>query len=281
MTTTSYHTHSSYCDGSGGPEEYIQTALERGFAALGFSSHAPLPFPNDWTMKKGDTDTYLAEIRRLKDKYSGKIEIYTALEIDYISGLMAPSDPEYRRLGLDYIIGSVHVLKDVKTGDYPGIDYTDEDMDQLLNNTFHNDIRLLVENYYTTVKEMIISGGFTILGHLDVVKKTNVKEKYFTETAEWYRKIIADTLNVVQKSGLIMEVNTGNSRWIDEASIFPSPWILSTACRLGIPVMLNSDAHRPDRIDSHFPEALRILKDSGYREITILRENSFISLKID
>ncbi len=280
MIYTNFHTHSKYCDGSGDPEEYVLRALELGFTALGFSSHAPLPFENDWTLEKQDLTGYLEDIDKLKNIYKDKIEIYKGLEIDYIRDLMSPADRKYSSLNLDFSIGSVHVQKDERTGEFPGIDYTEHDMDQLLENTFSNDITLLIKSYYKDMREMIIQGGFTFLGHLDVVKKTNNGSKYFSENARWYREEVKNTLAAVKEKGVIMEVNTGNSRWENETSIFPSPWILRQARQMDIPVILSSDAHRPDRIDAHFPEALQVLKNAGYRETVYLKGKKIISQKI-
>ncbi|MDC7224950.1 MAG: PHP domain-containing protein, partial [Spirochaetales bacterium] len=41
MIKTCYHTHCYYCDGKGKPKAYAESALEKGFTALGFSSHSP------------------------------------------------------------------------------------------------------------------------------------------------------------------------------------------------------------------------------------------------
>ncbi len=280
MIRANYHTHCSYCDGSGSPEDYIASALEKGFSAIGFTSHAPLPFPNDWTMNSSSLESYVSEINYLKKKYRDKIEIYTALEIDYIKNLMSPSDRKYTDLGLDYTIGSVHVLKDRKTGEYPGIDYTDSDIKQLLENNFNNDTRLLVEEYYETVRDMIKSGGFSILGHMDVIKKTNVNSAYFSENSSWYRKEAEKTVDLVKQAELILEVNTGNSRWQDETSIYPSQWILNMCFKADIPVILNADAHTPERIDAHFTEAIRLIKDAGYRKLLYFKNGSVIFEKI-
>lgn len=280
MIYTSFHTHSKYCDGSKAPEEYVLKALELGFKALGFSSHAPLPFENDWTLKDRDLNSYLDDIDELKSRYKDKIEIYKGLEIDYIRGLMSPADRKYAALNLDFSIGSVHVQRDEKTGEYPGIDYTDHDMDQLLKNTFSGDIKRLIRSYYKDLRDMINRGGFTFLGHLDVVKKTNKGSKYFNENSRWYREEVKNTLICAKEKGVIMEVNTGNSRWESEDSIFPSPWILQQAKQMEIPVILNSDAHRPDRIDAHFLEALKVLKEAGYRETVYLKRGKIISQKI-
>ena len=36
-----YHSHSLYCDGRAGMEDFVRFAVSRGFVSYGFSSHAP------------------------------------------------------------------------------------------------------------------------------------------------------------------------------------------------------------------------------------------------
>ena len=45
MNLTNYHSHTLYCDGRAGMEDFIRFAISRGFTSYGISSHAPLPFP--------------------------------------------------------------------------------------------------------------------------------------------------------------------------------------------------------------------------------------------
>ena len=48
---TNFHTHSTWCDGRNTVEELVAGAEAKGFAALGFSSHAMLPAdPLDWPL---------------------------------------------------------------------------------------------------------------------------------------------------------------------------------------------------------------------------------------
>ena len=82
---TNYHSHSLYCDGRAGMEDFVRFALSEGFTSYGFSSHAPLPFSTAWTMEWDIMDGYLSEFHRLKEKYAGRIELYIGLEIDYLN----------------------------------------------------------------------------------------------------------------------------------------------------------------------------------------------------
>lgn len=67
---TNYHSHSLYCDGRAGMEDFVRFALSEGFTSYGFSSHAPLPFSTAWTMEWDIMDDYLSEFHRLKEKYA-------------------------------------------------------------------------------------------------------------------------------------------------------------------------------------------------------------------
>ena len=85
MSLFNLHTHSKYCDGKGDPEEYVISAIEKGFHTLGFSSHAPVPFKNNFAVEDDDRlIDYCERIRGLQRKYNDRISICCALEIDYI-----------------------------------------------------------------------------------------------------------------------------------------------------------------------------------------------------
>ena len=102
------HTHTLYCDGKNTPEEYIKKAIEKGFVSIGFSGHSYLDFGEEWYMGVEGTVEYIKEIKALKEKYAGIIEVYLGLETDYYSNLNKNSKKD---LGLDYIIGSLHYVK--------------------------------------------------------------------------------------------------------------------------------------------------------------------------
>ena len=280
MLKTNYHSHSEFCDGTGKLEDYVKAAISRGFDVFGFSGHAPLPFENDWTMQESVFKDYLNETRRLKETYKNIINLKIGLEVDYIEDQMSPANQCYKDLNLDFLIGSIHVLPNIKTGEYLGVEYTKSEIEQLIKETYNGDARLLVKEYYRLVRKMSKDGGFDIIGHIDVVKKTNINSIYFDETEQWYKKEIELTLLSIAENKQILEVNTGKVLK-SPTRIYPSPWILKMANDHNIPIMLNSDAHRPDRIDNYFDEAKEIILNAGYSKLMILEENNWISACID
>jgi len=264
MLLTNYHCHCYLCDGKGAPGEYAQLAFEQGYLALGFSSHAPIPFENSWTMNSQGLKTYLKEIEEVKRDYTGRMEIYRGLEIDYIPGMMGPSDSFHSSLPLDFRIGSVHVVPTEDNHDHYCFDGSDEEFIYLLNHQFKNNILAMVGDYYERVQEMLRQGGFDILGHFDLVKKKNRNNRFFAEEEPWYRELVETTLKETAKWGGILEVNTGGIARGAIDTVYPSAWILEKAFSYAIPITLNSDAHKPEDLGCYYPQATDIIKRAGY-----------------
>ena len=190
------HTHSTFCDGKNTPEEIVKEAIGRGFSAIGFSGHGYTDFDLRYCMQ--DWEGYLAEIRRLKEQYRGKIEIYLGVEED----AFAPVD----RSQLDYMIGSSHYV--YVGGTYYPIDSGYSYFEKCLEVLDHDRIRL-AEAYYSTFCQYIHERKPDIVGHFDLITKFDESnEPLFLNDAE-YHKIAEKYIAEAAKSGSIFEVNTG------------------------------------------------------------------------
>ena len=264
MIKTNYHSHSSFCDGEGRLEEYVEYALSQQMQALGFSGHAPLPFPNAWTMDEENLSIYLGEVQHLKELYRGRIELYTGLEIDYLDETHNPAHSYYEALGLDYRIGSVHMLPDPENGQFYSVDGPTDEIEHLLNKVYKGSAEKMIAAYYRQLQNMVRIGGFDFIGHLDLVKKHNRNMTFFSEKEEWYQDLITGVLDTISVYGRMVEVNTGAIArgYTDEP--YPSPWILKMCFERNIPIILNSDAHKPSWVGFGFDEARKIIAEAGY-----------------
>jgi histidinol-phosphatase (PHP family) len=270
MTWADFHTHCRFCDGAAEPAVMLQTAIEKNLRAYGFSSHAPVPFDTNWTMRPDRLSEYVRTIQELKA--SAPIPVYLGLEIDFIPGVTSPDTPLFSNLPLDYRLASVHFLgEDVSQGRFWWtVDDSDEVFARGLHEIFNDDIRDLVERYYARIRELVRTQSFDVLGHIDLVKKNNADGKYFSEDAPWYRDAVDETLETIAASGCIMEVNTGGISRNKIKTLYPSDWILERAAKLKIPIMLNSDCHAPSQIAALFPESAAKLLALGFRTLHVL-----------
>jgi len=266
MLKSTFHTHSRFDDGACDLEEYVLSALEKGFSVLGFSAHAPVLFDSDWNMKQETWDEYIALTQSLKDKYGDRIEIYTGLETDYYKDCI---DWRNKR-GIDYTIGAVHFIQNPETGKYYAFDGSRQEFEENLEVNFGGDIRRLVAGYYNLVREMLMKMTPNIVAHLDVIRKNNQGGRFFDESEEWYREEVLKTLEVVALTQTVLEINTGGISRGYMTTPYPSRRILEYCLDMDIPVMVNSDAHHPDALDCYFEEAYALLRDVGYKSLRIL-----------
>lgn len=280
MRLVNFHTHCFFCDGEGEPESFVEDAIRQGFSAIGFSSHAPLPFYISFVMANDQIENYCTTINSLKEKYRDQIEIYMGLEIDYVPGVVGPRSPQFAALGLDYTIGSIHLIQDQKTGEYFAVDENEKVFERILFNIFDGDMQKFGAKYFSLIRAMLAEHKPDIVGHLDLLKKLNKDEKYFREDEAWYQDEVMKTLAVIAKSDCVVEVNTGGISRGYTKMPYPSIWILHECKTLNIPVILNSDAHVSRNLATFFTEAVAILKEAGYTEQRILDQGKWTNVSL-
>ncbi|AXE19914.1 histidinol phosphatase [Runella rosea] len=262
---TNYHSHSHYCDGKGSPEQQVQGALAQGLRAFGFSSHCPVPFENQWSMKAERLDEYLAETRALQAKYEGQIELYVGLEVDFIPEMVGPSDFPM----LDFCVGSVHYVGLNQFGQPWEIDGSSVEFLECLDTVYGGDIQKVIQKYYGIIRQMVETDPPQVVGHLDKIKMHNAARHLFDESESWYVAEVEQTLQAIAKAGITTEINTrGNYK--RGLELYPSPWIINRMNELNIPICINSDSHRPEEITASFPLAYQVAKAAGYEEVRIL-----------
>jgi len=272
---TNHHTHSLYSDGSSQPEEYIIEAISKGFNILGFSEHSPLPFENKFSFRKENKDEYLSLLQNLKQEYSSRISILTGMEMDFIPGISENFSKIKAEYKLDYLIGSVHLVRPQNSDELWFTDGPDfETYDQGLNKLFGGDIKKAVKAYYYQLNEMIETQHIDILGHLDKIKMHN-RDRFFREDEAWYKSLVSETLELIQDRDIIVEVNTRGIYKKRSETTFPGLDILKQIKDLRIPVMVNSDAHKPHELDLEFNQGFSLLKEAGIEEVVYFKRNGW------
>jgi len=268
-----FHTHCNYCDGEGNPEDFVTEAISQNFTALGFSSHAPLPFENTFALQDESMQVYVDEIRQLQRDYSGQLSVFVGLECDYIPNISYAMGGFKQKYGLDYIIGSVHLV------DYHGelwfIDGSKvASYDEGLSRIFNSDIKKAVRQYFNQICDMIEDETFDILAHFDKIKMHN-KNRYFTEDEKWYINLIEETIRLIKEKSLIVEVNTRGIYKKRCDTFYPSPWIIRKLKEHAIPLTISTDAHSKGELSFYFQEAVECLRLYGVKDVAVLTSSGW------
>ena len=246
--------------------DYIDSASQNKINVLGFSEHLFLPKgfydpAGDSAMLPKSLPKYLNDIKEAKRKVNSQVSILTAFEVDFIPEFRNEFVKNLAGLKVDYLIGSVHFINGWN------FDFSEETFKQGLEERYNGDARRAVYDYLNLVKEVVVSGLFDVVGHLDLIKKFNFNRSYFDDSESYYKNTIKEILDEIKAKDLVVEINTaGLDKKVKEQ--YPSEWIIRECCKRDIPITMGSDAHKPAEVGRHFAEMTRMLKRVGYKRTT-------------
>ncbi len=259
-----YHLHTARCCHAAGTlEEYLTEAEKKCLEEIGFADHFPLGLlgyepRKQVTMHPEELETYMNQVNVLK-KRSSSISIKLGIEIDYLPGYEDRINELLGRFEFDYVIGSIHFIGD---WDFTHPVYADDYK--------HKDLEEIYRHYYELVSQAIKSGLFDIIGHIDVVKKFGYRPASNFDST---RLAIA---RLLKETNTCLELNTaGKDAPVGE--FYPDRDFLALCCAEGVDITLGSDAHAPDQVGRYFTEALELLKQTGYRSLTLFKQREKIA----
>lgn len=260
-----YHTHCTYCDGKDTLADHVKAAEALHFDQLGFSSHAPLPFDNNFSIKEEDLDSYCSDIEQLKGQT--KVCLLKALECDFVPGMSKPFQYFKEKWNLDYIIGGVHLVRPQNRDELWFIDGPKREIyDEGLEKLFDSNIHKAVTTFWEQTFEMLETEQMDIVAHFDKIKMHN-QHRFFQEDEHWYKVLADKALQLIYQHDIIIEINTRGLYKKRCDAFYPSTELLMKARKMDIPVVISSDAHQACELDGYFKEATEELQRCGYGNI--------------
>ncbi|MFL5821033.1 MAG: histidinol-phosphatase HisJ family protein [Solirubrobacteraceae bacterium] len=237
-------------------ERYRTVASERGIHELGVSEHVYRfrqaldvwrhPF---WTAQAvDDLDDYCAFVRDDTDLRLG-------IEADFLPGREDRMATLLEARDWDYVIGSVHFLRDhaVDSGDEWDVWRDARSADEVWR------------RYFQTLGEAAASGLFDVLGHPDLVKVWGADRPRPEGDLRRFYELAMDG---IAESRIAIEVSTAGLRK-PTAEIYPDRALLEWCLECGCPVALSSDAHVPDQLGYRYGDAVELLADLGVQRLCV------------
>ena len=263
-----YHMHSSLCGHACGEmHEYVEEAIKKGLEEIGFSDHVPMYWlparqrDAGLAMDEASFPEYVARVLHLR-KIDTSIVIGLGVEVDFVPGWEKEAAKLISEYPFDYVIGSVHYI-DGWGFDNPG----------LTGEYSRRELAEIYRRYFDLICGAAKSGLFNIIAHPDLVKKFGYRLS--PAPVELYRQ----AARAFAGAGVCVEVNTAGLR-VPAGEIYPCLEFLRL-CRIeGVPVSTGSDAHSPDLVGANFSEAGSLLREAGYREVTLFRKRKRMKVRI-
>ena len=232
-----YHTHTYLCHHAEGTvTEYAKSAQDKKMTHLGFSDHTPLP-DNRWPevrMDTGELESYVQDVNKAKNDFP-QIEIFLGAECEYAPEYMIYYKEELLgKYNFQYLVGGAHYIP------YRG---------EWINCYGADNSKKLLYAYTDYLIRSIDCNLFAFIAHPDLFAR-------FYHV--WDSEAIACTkaiLEAARDKNMLLEINGYGYRKskIDTAEGKRRPYPIDPfwelAAEYKIPVIVNSDAHKPEDID--------------------------------
>jgi histidinol-phosphatase (PHP family) len=241
-----YHVHTSFSDDSECPmQDQAEEAVRRGLEEIAFTDHVDYGVKTDLNC---DYDAFFSEIRRLQERFRGKLVIKAGMEFGMQKETAARYRKDFARYPFDFILLSNH---------------------QIGNREFWNNAyqkgksqEEYQRGYYRAIYEvMSLYKEYSVLAHLDMIKRYDRCGDYPDEKIMEYvdpilKKAIAD--------GKGIEVNTSCFRY-GLKDLTPSRNILKRYLELGGNILtIGSDTHDTEHLADHLDFVKAELKRIGF-----------------
>lgn len=257
--TADYHLHSSYSgDSDTSIEDMVRQGIAQGLTTMCFTDH------NDFGYLDSDegpgtdyvlnTDAYLYDLLRCKEKYADRIRILFGVELGLQTEFFRQNAVFAKSHEFDFIIASSHLCHG-QDPYYPSFfeGRTDEEA---------------YREYFTSILENIKKfKNFDVYGHLDYVVRygTNMDRDY---SYEKYKDIFDPILELLIENGKGLEVNTGGIKK-GMRDLHPCMDILKRYREMGGEIItVGSDSHNTQHIAEYFDRACDVLKECGFKYYT-------------
>ena len=229
-------------------QPWIDSARERGLTDIAFTDHDRYHAGIDFE-----------ELEKLRGA-NPDIKIRAGIELD--------NDPQTSRAGrdwveknwdrLDFVLGSIHYL-----------DRPDQMFDSVPAGAAQfrdRDVDAVYTDYFRRIREIVATGLFDCLSHLDLIKIHGHRPK------APIRELVSETLDLIAARGLAIELSTAGWRKpVNE--LYPSDEIIRLAMEKGIQFTTASDAHSHVQLGENYDRLARKMQELGIRQVSIFERH--------
>ncbi len=242
-------------------ERYREAASGAGIAELGVSEHvhrfydALDVWDHPFWRESGadDLESYVAFVREETDLRLG-------IEADFIAGREDRMANLLDRHEWDYVIGSVHFLRDFAVDMQGAYDVWGRGESP----------EKVWKRYFDTLAEAARTGMFDIMAHPDLVKVWGSGRPLPDRDL---RRYYEPAVEAFAEAGVAVELSTAGLRK-PVGELYPAPAFLEMIVDAGCPIALSSDAHTPDHLGFGYDRALEALSAVGVTELAVFDRRS-------
>lgn len=158
------------------------------------------------------------------------------------------------------------------------IDLNAERFIKVIHDKFDNDVEYVIDKYFEAETDMLMTGGFDIVGHLDKISRNVETFHKGVTSGRHYSGLVTKVIETAVKMGYIIEVNT--KAFEKQGITFVNREHYPLLADLRAKVVVNSDSHYPALINAGRMQALDDLKTAGVTCVMQLHHGKWCSVPI-
>ena len=269
MLLGDYHTHSTLDDGKSTLAQMAAAAYDMGLTHFGFSGHSYESGALDFCLPKENVPIYLKTARKLQKTYQGRMEVFVGMELDYFG-----ENPG----GLDYVIGSVHCVKQGAVACY--VDESAKASQRAVDQYFGGDWYRYTDAYYDLVADLPRKTGCQWIGHFDLVTKFNEQVHTIDEDSPRYLRRALEVMEYLVKQGVAFEVNTGAIARGYRTTPYPGG-MLRQLREFGGEIIFSSDCHNAPQMCFGFDRLVELAQAAGFSHTNLWTKDGLCPVSWD
>jgi histidinol-phosphatase (PHP family) len=250
-----YHMHSTYsCDCRTSMTDMCAEALRKNIPEIAFTEHFDRK-REGMCFDRYDADAFFRAIEAARTQFGPQgLTIKAGVEVGEIHLYRAEVNAILDSHPYDLVLGSLHWASGENIFERPYFQ--------------KRDARAAARDYFTELAEMVDGGGFNIMSHMDVLKRTGygMYNNHFdiTEWEEYVRPVLAACI----RRGIAPEINTSALR-MSVNQTHPTLEAIRWYKEMGGELLsIGSDSHNPTHLGTGLDKAIQIAKEAGFTQLT-------------
>jgi histidinol-phosphatase (PHP family) len=248
-----YHMHSTAsCDCQASMAEMCQSALQHGIPEIAFTEHFD-PKPEDICAGFYDPAGYFDALDAARQVFAPQgLTIRAGVEVGEMHRYRDVVQPVLEAWPYDVVLGSLHWSGENSVFDEAYFRHTPS--------------HTAIPAYFAELAEMVRGGGFDVLAHADVFKRTAYRVYGRLHIADW-EDLMRPVWAACIDTGIAVEINTAGLR-VEVGEAHPALEALRWYRAMGGErLTIGSDSHRPAHVGYGLPGALDLAREAGFTRV--------------
>lgn len=254
------HVHCNYSDDCK-VEAYkeVEAAVKLGLKGIAFTDHYDLEYPNHKYHFEFNVSQRRASIAALYDCFKDKIDVLHGIEIGIQPHVVKQSVDIIKQGRFDCVICSTHAVDGFSLCSQSGF---------FEGKTQEQAYRCYLEEIYSAITTF---KDYDIVGHIGYVRRYGPYENR-SMPYDTYADLIDLILKQIILDGKGIEINTSGYAY-KLGSPIPDLDTIKRYRELGGEIItLGSDAHTIERVADKFDQAVKVLKQAGFKYVAYFRQ---------